>query len=106
MMTRFRAFGRNVGAPSGRPFIFHFGFEEGGPMKRILMIAAVAGVAALLPQPRPADAQDSNVERCAQAAVEACDELFAGRSLANTVLRGWCYTIATAACAALGVKVR
>lgn len=75
-------------------------------MKRTFIGTLLVGMMALAPQPTPADAQDSSLERCAQAAVEVCDDVFPGRSLANTVLRGWCYTIATAACAAIGVKIK
>lgn len=74
-------------------------------MKRMLIGATVAGLVAILPQPAPADAQTSTSDRCVKAAIATCDEMFPGDGILMTVVRGWCYTIATAGCLLVDVAV-
>lgn len=70
--------------------------------KQTVIGVLTAGVVALVPQTTPADAQSSKLERCVDAAIESCDELFPGDGIFAMAARGWCYTIATAACVIAG----
>ena len=70
-------------------------------MRRLLAIALVSGLIGLLPNPRPADAQqeeDGKLKRCLQEAVEECDEDFESNDERMVAIRGWCYMIRGAIC--------
>ena len=70
-------------------------------MRRLLVIALLSGLIGLLPNPRPADAQqkeDGKLKRCLQEAVGECDEDFEPSDERMVAIRGWCYMIRGAIC--------
>ncbi|UCD24725.1 MAG: hypothetical protein JSW51_02065 [Gemmatimonadota bacterium] len=70
-------------------------------MRRLLAIALASGLIGLLPNPRPADAQqeeDGKLKKCLQEAVKECDEDFKPEDHKMVAIRGWCYMIRGAIC--------
>lgn len=66
-------------------------------MKRIVMCAVVGAMLALLPAPKPADAQ-SLFQECVNKGVTQCDKWFSGESIFMEAARGWCYMAIVDAC--------
>jgi hypothetical protein len=67
-------------------------------MKRLIMAALFCGFVALLPNPQPADAQETKFQGCLRQAVYTCDEDFDPDSEILVAVRGWCYMIRGAIC--------
>jgi hypothetical protein len=65
-------------------------------MKRTLF--ALVSALALMGSPAPAHAR--NIIFCMLEAVSECDERFPPSDYRNVSIRGWCYMISTAICAA------
>ena len=70
-------------------------------MKTFIMSAVLAGVVALLPNPRPADAAEDRLGKCLLEAVRSCDKDFAGYEPYTIAARGYCYMIRTGMCYAM-----
>ncbi len=66
-------------------------------MKTLIASAAFAGVVALLPNPRPADAAEK-LDKCLFEAIESCDRDFGGFDPYTVAARGYCYMIRTGMC--------
>jgi hypothetical protein len=86
-------------ASSGRSFVPTANVEE-APMKTLITSAVVAGIVALLPSPRPADAMEK-FDKCLFEAIESCDRDFKGWDPYMTAARGYCYIIRTGMCYAM-----
>ena len=66
-------------------------------MKMLITSAVLAGMVALLPNPRPADAEEL-MGKCLLQAVRSCDRDFAGYDPYTLAARGYCYMIRTGMC--------
>ena len=69
-------------------------------MKLLITSAVVAGMVALLPNPRPADAEEK-FDKCLFEAIASCDRDFKGWDPYSTAARGYCYIIRTGMCYAM-----
>lgn len=66
-------------------------------MHKLIASAVLAGVVALLPNPRPADAAEK-LDKCLFEAIQSCDKDFAGFDPYTIAARGYCYMIRTGMC--------
>ncbi len=67
-------------------------------MKRLIAAALLSGSLAMLPNPQPADAQETDFQGCLRGAIYTCDEDFDPDSEMMVAVRGWCYMIRSAIC--------
>jgi len=67
-------------------------------MRKLILSALAAGAVGLLPNPKPADAQDTSLLECTREAIASCDKDFAGNSIYMAAARGYCYMVRTAIC--------
>lgn len=67
-------------------------------MRKLILSALAAGAVGLLPNPTPADAQDTSLLECTKEAIASCDEDFKGDSIYMAAARGYCYMIRTGIC--------
>ncbi|KPJ85942.1 MAG: hypothetical protein AMS18_15930 [Gemmatimonas sp. SG8_17] len=67
-------------------------------MRRFIAAALLSGFVGLLPNPQPADAQESKLVACLVDAIETCDDDFDANSEYMTAIRGWCYLIRGGIC--------
>lgn len=75
----------------------HHTHVEEETMMRLLSAAALAAVVTILPNPVPADAAP---KPCLREAIDSCDADFPGETPEIIAIRGYCYMIRAALCAA------
>lgn len=67
-------------------------------MKHLILGVLAAGAIGLVPNPTPADAQDTKTLECVKEAIESCNEDFKGNSIYMAAARGYCYAIRSTIC--------